>query len=83
MYLMGNHPNRSRVKSPASNQIEKKENRGGKRDGAGAPTHSELGEKIMRSYRLAPDVIKILNDNRPAAPLIEQLVREYAERLGA
>lgn len=62
-------------------QADKKETRGGKRIGAGPPTQSKSGEKIMRSYRLAPDVIKILNDNRPAAQLIEQLVREYAERL--
>lgn len=56
----------------------KKETRGGKRDGAGAHTHSKLGEKIMRSYRLAPDVIAILDANRPAGPMIEKLVREYA-----
>ena len=59
---------------------DKKENRGGKREGAGPPTHSNLGEKIMRSYRLAPDVIAILDANRPAGPMIEKLVREYALR---
>lgn len=76
---MTNHPNRSRVKIPESTPADKKTH-GGKRDGAGPPTHSELGEKIMRSYRLAPDVIAILDANRPSGPMIEKLVREYAQR---
>lgn len=77
---MPNHPNRSRAKSPASNQIEKKGNHGGKRTGAGAPTHNDLGKKIKRTYSLSLDVIAILDASRPSSRFIERAVRAYAQQ---
>lgn len=72
--IMANHPNRSRAKSPANNPTDKKENRGGKRYGAGRKSEG----KVPVCYKLAPDVVKFLrNNDRPASRLIEDAVRNY------
>lgn len=49
--------------------------RGGKRKGAGRPLHGSK-KKVMKTYRLATDVVELLNnEHEPASQIIEQSVR--------
>ena len=74
-----NHPNRSRVKNPASNPA--KENRGGYRLGSG---RKSLGKRIL-STRIDADVLADLRQYAkargiPQAVIIEDSLRDYFKK---
>lgn len=74
---MDNCKNRSRAKIPASNPAEKKETRGGKREGSGRKRLDSELKKKMVTFRLAPDVIGYLDSqDRPKSQVIEEAIRK-------
>jgi hypothetical protein len=54
--------------------------RGGRREGSGRFKRADARQGIY--LRLAPDVIKFLQNNRPASQLIESMVRNLQAAAG-
>ncbi len=70
-------PNRSRTTSQASDQSEKKETRGGKRENAG---RKSIGGAVKKraNFRLAPDIIEYLDSqSRPKIEIVEEALRMH------